>query len=105
LSGAQQQLERMQQYFLVQDFELKPQVYVKITTNWVGLTLRYVVDPRKRRAAATFLNSKVFESIGQRKDITIGTDTMEVTYKRAEAEKRNDREQRDSHPTEHDRAA
>jgi small-conductance mechanosensitive channel len=83
LQGAQEQLKRMQQYFLVQDFELKPQVYIKVTTNWVGLTLRYVVDPRKRRAASTFLYRSVFEQIMQRQDIEIGTDTMEITYKRA----------------------
>lgn len=88
LEGARQQLERMQQYFLVPDFELKPQVYVKVTTNWVGLTMRYVVDPRKRRAASTFLYRTVFERIQQREDINIGTDTMEITYKRANSESR-----------------
>ncbi len=84
LAGAHQQLERMQQYFLVPDFELKPQVYVKVTTNWVGLTMRYVVDPNKRRSAATFLYRAVFEEIRKRDDIQIGTDTMEVTYKEAD---------------------
>ncbi len=83
LAGAHQQLERMQQYFLVPDFELKPQVYVKVTTNWVGLTMRYVVDPNKRRSAATFLYRTVFDAIRSRTDIQIGTDTMEITYKKA----------------------
>jgi hypothetical protein len=76
----------MQQYFLVPDFELQPQVYIKVTTNWVGLTMRYVVDPRKRRSASTFLYRTVFEEIKHRNDINIGTDTMEITYKRANAE-------------------
>lgn len=80
------QLSRMQEYFLVPDFELKPQVYVKVTTNWVGLTVRYVVDPRKRRAASTFLYQTVFDQIRQGADIAIGTDTMEITYKRADSE-------------------
>jgi hypothetical protein len=86
LQGAQQQLARMQEYFLVPDFELKPQVYVKVTTNWVGLTMRYVVDPRKRRAASSFLYRTVFEHMQNRHDISIGTDTMEITYKRANSE-------------------
>ena len=88
LEGAQQQLKRMQQYFLVQDFELKPQIYIKVTTNWVGLTMRYVVDPKKRRAATTFLYRNIFDQIRERDDIQIGTDTMEVTYKTAEEEER-----------------
>lgn len=94
LEGAHEQLRRMQQYFLVPDFELKPQVYVKVTTNWVGLTMRYVVDPRKRRSAATFLYHTIFEQIRQRDDIQIGTDTMEITYKKADSDSAS--EQRDT---------
>lgn len=90
LEGAQKQLRRMQQYFLVPDFELKPQVYIKVTTNWVGLTMRYVVEPKKRRSAATFLYRSIFEQIRQRDDIQIGTDTMEITYKKAEPESRSE---------------
>ena len=86
LKGAQQQLHRMQQYFLVPDFEVKPQVYIKVTTNWVGLTMRYVVDPKKRRSASTFLYRSIFEVIHGRDDIEIGTDTMEITYKKAAPE-------------------
>jgi small-conductance mechanosensitive channel len=86
LQGAQQQLHRMQQYFLVPDFEVKPQVYTKVTTNWVGLTMRYVVDPKKRRSAVTFLYRSIFDAIRNRDDIEIGTDTMEITYKKAPAE-------------------
>jgi len=83
LGGAHAQLRRMQQYFLVPDIELEPQVYAHVTTNWVGLTLRYVVDPKKRRAASTYLYRKIFEEVTRRDDIEIGTDTMEITYKKA----------------------
>jgi hypothetical protein len=83
LSGAKEQLGRMQQYFLVPDIELEPQVYLHVTTNWVGLTMRYVVDPKKRRAASTYLYRAVFDEVVGRDDIEIGTDTMEITYKKA----------------------
>jgi small-conductance mechanosensitive channel len=95
MSGAEQQLHRMQQYFLVPDFELKPQVYLHVTTNWVGLSMRYVVDPKKRRSAASFLYSKIFDEVRKRDDIQIGTDTMEITYKKAKEEDRQ------SHPEDH----
>lgn len=81
LQNAQRQLRQMKRMFLVPDFELDPQVYIKVTTNWLGLTMRYVVDPKKRRAATTFLYQSVFDRIRQRDDISIGTDTMEVTVK------------------------
>ena len=82
LSGAKEQLLRMQQYFLVPDIELTPQVYLHVTTNWVGLTMRYVVDPKKRRAASTYLYRAIFDEVIAREDIKIGTDTMEITYKK-----------------------
>jgi small-conductance mechanosensitive channel len=83
LKGAKKQLLRMQQYFLVPDIELEPQVYLHVTTNWVGLTMRYVVDPKKRRAASTYLYRSIFDEVIQHEDIEIGTDTMEITYKKA----------------------
>jgi small-conductance mechanosensitive channel len=101
MKGAQQQLHRMQQYFLVPDFELKPQVYIKVTTNWVGLTMRYVVAPKKRRSAATFLYRAIFEQIQNRDDIEMGTDTMEITYKKAESETRSERRDQQSSPRQH----
>lgn len=96
LSGAKAQLSRMQQYFLVPDIELKPQVYVSVTTNWVGLTMRYVVDPKKRRAASTFLYRAIFDEVIARQDIEIGTDTMEITYKRASNTRSEDQNEKRS---------
>jgi small-conductance mechanosensitive channel len=79
LEGAQEQLDRMRQYFLVPETEVKPHVYTKITDNYLQLTMRYVVDPKKRRAASSFIAWNVFERIRQSKDIQIGSQTMSVT--------------------------
>jgi len=86
LEGAERQMRRMQRYFAVEDFELTPQVYVKVTTNWVGLTMRYIVHPKKRRVASTYINSELFKRIFERNDIQIGSDTMNVTLQRAKTE-------------------
>jgi hypothetical protein len=34
---------------MVQSFEVQPDVYVKVTDNYIELTLRYIVDPKQRR--------------------------------------------------------
>ena len=78
LAGAQQSVERMQRYFLVSNFELKPQVYLGFDSNYVTLTLRYLVEPKKRRAARNYLFSHMLEEIQQRNDISFGSTTMEV---------------------------
>jgi small-conductance mechanosensitive channel len=104
LEGAQREVQRMQRYFAVENFELKPQVYVKVTTNWVGLTLRYIVDPKKRRVASTYIYREVFDRIFKRKDIQIGSDTMNVTVEQAKTEK-NKQEQESAAREREERAA
>ncbi len=79
LEGAQSELEQMRKYFLVPSLELKPNVYMKVTDNWVELHMRYVVDPKKRRAATTFIFSEVFRRVQGRKDISIASSTMDLT--------------------------
>ena len=78
MRGAQEEINRMHHYFLVPTFELKPQVYVEITSNWVQLTLRYLVSPKKRRQARLFIYSQVFERVQGRKDIMIASETMDL---------------------------
>lgn len=78
LKGAQREIEQMQRYFVVSNMEVKPQVYMKVTSNWVGLTLRYLVQPKQRRIAASFIFDRVFEMLQGRNDITIASSTSDV---------------------------
>jgi hypothetical protein len=68
----------MQRYFLVPDFELKPQVYIQVNSNWVQLTMRYLVDPKKRRQASSFIYEEVFKQAQGRGDITIASETLDI---------------------------
>lgn len=78
LESATEDLERMQHSFVVPSVELKPAVFVKVTSNWLELTLRYIVDPKKRRAASSFIYGEVFKRLQQRKDIAIASETMDL---------------------------
>jgi small-conductance mechanosensitive channel len=79
LAHAQTQLQAMQRYFVVPDFELEPNVYVKVTSNWIELTMRYVVDPKQRRTASTFIYREMFTRLAARKDIWIASSTQDLT--------------------------
>lgn len=78
LEGAQAELDRMQRYFLVPNFELRPQVYLEVNSNWVQLNMRYVVTPKKRRQASSYIYTHVFERLQGRDDVTIASQTMDV---------------------------
>jgi small-conductance mechanosensitive channel len=86
LQGAQQQLEQMRRYFLVPETELKPHVYMKVTDNYLQLTMRYVVDPKKRRTASSFIAWHIFEQIKQNEDIQIGSQTISATVQAPKGE-------------------
>lgn len=81
LKGAQENVKRMQQYFLVSNFELRPQVYLNFDSNFVTLTMRYLVDPKQRRNARNFLFERVLDNVQKRDDISFGSTTMDVTVK------------------------
>ncbi|PYV54502.1 MAG: hypothetical protein DMG90_19640 [Acidobacteria bacterium] len=85
LKGAQEELEEMRRYFLISEVELKPSVFLKITSNWVQLSMRYVVDPKKRRSANSFIYTEVFKRLRTAKDIKIASETMDLTLRAPKA--------------------
>jgi small-conductance mechanosensitive channel len=78
LEGAQSEFDKMKNFFVVPAIELKPQVFMKVTDNWVELTLRYLVEPKSRRAASNFIYEHAFKRLQGRDDITIASTTSDV---------------------------
>lgn len=79
LSAAADQIEKLRASFLLPDLTLKPTVYTRVTSNYVELTMRYLVDPRKRRAANSWLFSHIFEKVRANADIGIASETLDLT--------------------------
>jgi small-conductance mechanosensitive channel len=79
LHKAQDDLEAMRHSFLVPKVELKPQVFLSFDSNYVTLTMRYIVPPKQRRAAKSFLFEHILKGIGERHDIHYGSTTQDLT--------------------------
>lgn len=79
LKHAQRDLDAMRKQFLMPQLQLEPEVYVKVTSNWLQLTMRYLVDPKQRRPASSFIYKEVFKRVSQAADIEIASETMELT--------------------------
>ncbi len=86
MEGAQAEVQHMQHTFQVENFELWPQTYVQITDNYLVVTMRYLVAPRKRRSARNFIFNAVLEKLQDRDDIQIGSSTMDVTVQPAKGQ-------------------
>ena len=83
----------MQRIFMVPRFEVDPVVFMKVTDNWVELTLRYLVDPKKRRAASSYIFGEMFRQIRERDDIQIASSTMNLTVQEATPQQREERQE------------
>lgn len=83
---AKSELEKMRNTYLLPDLTLKPVVYTRVTSNYVELTMRYLVDARHRRDANSWLNWHMFHRLQPHDDITIGSDTMNLTLFKGDQE-------------------
>ncbi len=85
MKSAQKQLEQMRERFIVPQVELQPHVFVKVTSNWVELSMRYVVEAKKRRIASSYLYSEIFKRVQKNAGIQIASETMDLTVHRPKA--------------------
>jgi len=83
LESARGELERLRADYLLPDLNLEPTVFTRVTSNFVELSMRYLVDPRKRRAANSWLYARIFDRVRENANIGIGSDTMELTLHEA----------------------
>jgi hypothetical protein len=75
---AQEQLARMVERYSVQDVPVEPLLYIRMTDNWIEMTLRYVVDPRERRTVAAQLHLELLRSFQSDPKITVASATFEI---------------------------
>jgi small-conductance mechanosensitive channel len=72
---AQRELQQMGQKYFITTYDVQTKLYMKMEENWIEMRLRYVVEPRKRRATSHLLISNILEAFEKEKDIMIGTAT------------------------------
>ncbi len=70
-------LERMRKRYFVKDAEFEPKVYLRITDNWVELTLHFVVEERGVREVKDKMNREILVALEQAK-IGIASGTYDI---------------------------
>ncbi|AAM06803.1 TPA: mechanosensitive ion channel [Methanosarcina acetivorans] len=72
---AQKELSLMGKKYFITTYDVQTKLYTKMQENWIEMRLRYVVDPRKRRAISHLLISNILEFLEKEEDIMVGTAT------------------------------
>lgn len=57
---------------------------MKTTDNWIELTLRYIVDPRKRRPIATAIHESMLRAMAEDPLLKVASSTMDITLHEAD---------------------
>ena len=78
LAEAEAELRPMKDHYLLGETVVEPTLYVVMTDNWIEMTLRYVVEARKRRAVKAELHRELLEHFEAEEQITVASATFEI---------------------------
>ena len=70
-------VDEMTRRHLLASTDLKPQVYLRLTDNWVELTVRFIVDARRVREIKNLMSRDILERLEQA-GIGIASSTFEI---------------------------
>ncbi|MDY9927861.1 mechanosensitive ion channel family protein [Methanosarcina sp.] len=72
-SLARTELLLMGEKYFTTTYEVQTKLFMRLEENWIEMRLRYVVEPRKRRAVSHLLISSILEALEKEEDIMVGT--------------------------------
>ncbi len=83
---AERQVKLLADRYLLPNFQLKPVVYLKVTSNYLELRMRYLVGAKERRTVNSAIYERMFAKVAEAEDVRMGSETMDLTlHGRSEA--------------------
>lgn len=70
---AKKELRLLGLKYFVTTYDVQTKLFMKLEENWIEMRLRYVVEPRKRRAISDNLVASILEAFEKEEDIMVGT--------------------------------
>jgi hypothetical protein len=79
LPQAQAELgDMMEHYPALPDTPMEPMIYITMTDNWIEMTLRYIVEARKRRMVKAQLHRDLLQCFEAEPAITVASATYDI---------------------------
>lgn len=78
LAEAEAELRPMKEHYPLGETGVEPTLYIVMTDNWIEMTLRYVVETRKRREVKAGLHRELLQSFQAQDRITVASATFEI---------------------------
>ena len=76
--NAEEEISHMQQKYYITKGSTDPEVFLKLTDNWIELTARYVTPVRQRRMIRNTVSRRILEEIEKSEGIKIASQTIDI---------------------------
>lgn len=83
---AAQEIDEIGEKYYLPKRDIEPAVYIRITDNWILLSVRYVTKARERRITHARLSRLILEAIEKEEGIEVSSSTMEVNLVRKQVD-------------------
>lgn len=75
---ARKGLAKLGKRYYLEEKATKPGVYMRLTDNWIELSLRYITDARDRRGIYKTMSREILEEIEKSKKVKIASQTIDI---------------------------
>ncbi len=72
------EMSKLESKYYLSDKRAKPNIFLKLTDNWIELHIRYLADVRKSGVLKKSLNNKILSVIEDHPEIEIATESLNI---------------------------
>ncbi len=75
---AEKEIEQLEEIYYIEKRIVEPNIFLKLTDNWISFNIRYVTEAKKRRSLRHKLSQKILEEIQKNERIKIASATIDI---------------------------
>lgn len=75
---AEKEIAQLEELYYMGKRNAEPNIFLKLTDNWLSFNIRYVTEVRKRRITRHTLSKKILEEIQKSENIKIASATIDI---------------------------
>ena len=75
---AEKEIEQLEEMYYIGKRIVEPNIFLKLTDNWISFNIRFVTEAKKRRSLRHKLSQKILEEIQKNERIKIASATIDI---------------------------
>ncbi len=77
---AEKELSGIMNRYYLSKRNVEPAIYVRLTDNWINLSVRYIAMARERRVLQDRIYRRILQEVHDAENITIASETLGITH-------------------------